>query len=153
MLYWELANGWVDIIAGGGRGPRCLSRNACRKPIGDDFPTQRAGSVDLPLRDGRVPKWLGGRMTRVGAVITEAIVQQYGREEILRRLACPFWFQSFGAVMGMDWHSSGITTAWSCGLLGMTSPRALRDRSSQRLGSRSRLIIIGMDGTSEAARR
>lgn len=92
-------------------------------------------------------------MTRVGAVITEAIVQQYGREEILRRLACPFWFQSFGAVMGMDWHSSGITTAWSCGLLGMTSPRVLCDRSSQRLGSRSRFIIIGMDGTSEAARR
>lgn len=58
-----------------------------------------------------MPKWLGDRMTRLGAVITEAIVQHYGRDEFLRRLASPFWFQSFGAVMGMDWHSSGITTS------------------------------------------
>ena len=58
-----------------------------------------------------MPKWLGERMTRLGAVITEAIVLEYGRDEMLRRLAHPFWFQSFGAVMGMDWHSSGITTS------------------------------------------
>jgi hypothetical protein len=50
-------------------------------------------------------------MTRLGAVITQAIVLHYGRDEMLRRLAHPFWFQSFGAVMGMDWHSSGITTS------------------------------------------
>ncbi|AYG63865.1 DUF763 domain-containing protein [Rhizobium jaguaris] len=72
---------------------------------------QRAGNADLPLHGGRVPKWLGDRMTRLGAVITEAVVQHYGRDELLRRLASPFWFQSFGAVMGMDWHSSGITTS------------------------------------------
>ncbi len=50
-------------------------------------------------------------MTRLGAVIAEAIVHHYGRDEFLRRLAHPFWFQSFGSVMGMDWHSSGITTS------------------------------------------
>src|SRR5271157_1585185 len=72
---------------------------------------RRGGSADLPLHGGRVPKWLGERMARLGAVITEAIVHHYGREEFLRRLAHPFWFQSFGAVMGMDWHSSGITTS------------------------------------------
>jgi hypothetical protein len=72
---------------------------------------RRAGSADLPLHGGRVPKWLGDRMTRLGAVISEAIVIEYGRDELLRRLAHPFWFQSFGAVMGMDWHSSGITTS------------------------------------------
>jgi uncharacterized protein len=71
----------------------------------------RAGSADLPLHGGRVPKWLSDRMTRLGTVITEAIVLEYGRDEVLRRLAHPFWFQSFGAVMGMDWHSSGITTS------------------------------------------
>src|ERR1700726_4949039 len=71
----------------------------------------RAGSADLPLHGGRVPKWLGDRMTRLGAVITQAIVLEYGRDELLRRLAHPFWFQAFGAVMGMDWHSSGITTS------------------------------------------
>ena len=50
-------------------------------------------------------------MTRLGAVLAQAIVYHYGRDEFLRRLANPFWFQSFGAVMGMDWHSSGITTS------------------------------------------
>jgi hypothetical protein len=72
---------------------------------------RRAGSADLPLHGGAVPKWLAERMTRLGTVISEAIVHHYGRDELLRRLAHPFWFQSFGAVMGMDWHSSGITTS------------------------------------------
>jgi hypothetical protein len=73
--------------------------------------TRRSGSADLPLHGGRVPRWLADRMTRLGAVMCEAIVLEYGRDELLRRLAHPFWFQSFGAVMGMDWHSSGITTS------------------------------------------
>src|SRR6188474_3401258 len=73
--------------------------------------THRTGSADLPLHSGSVPHWLGSRMARLGAVITQAIVHGYGRDEFLRRLAQPFWFQSFGAVMGMDWHSSGITTS------------------------------------------
>jgi uncharacterized protein len=73
--------------------------------------TRRSGSADLPLHNGRVPPWLGERMARLGAVVTEAIVHHYGRDEFLRRIAHPFWFQSFGAVMGMDWHSSGITTS------------------------------------------
>ncbi len=73
--------------------------------------SRRTGSADLPLHGGRVPAWLGQRMTRLGAVLCEAIVHHYGRDELLRRLAHPFWFQSFGAVMGMDWHSSGITTS------------------------------------------
>jgi uncharacterized protein len=72
---------------------------------------RRSGSADLPLHGGHVPKWLADRMTRLGAVLTEAIVHHYGRDEFLRRIAHPFWFQSFGAVMGMDWHSSGITTS------------------------------------------
>ncbi len=73
--------------------------------------TRRAGSADLPLHNGRVPAWLGQRMARLGAVIAQTIVHHYGRDEFLRRLSHPFWFQSFGAVMGMDWHSSGITTS------------------------------------------
>ena len=73
--------------------------------------TRRSGSADLPLHNGYVPKWLADRMTRLGAVIAQAIVHHYGRDEFLRRLSHPFWFQSFGAVMGMDWHSSGITTS------------------------------------------
>lgn len=73
--------------------------------------SRRSGSADLPLHGGRVPAWLGRRMTTLGAVISQTIVHHYGRDELLRRLAHPFWFQSFGAVMGMDWHSSGITTS------------------------------------------
>lgn len=72
---------------------------------------QRTGSADLPLHSGQVPHWLAARMARLGRVVVEAIVHHYGRDEFLRRLAHPFWFQSFGAVMGMDWHSSGITTS------------------------------------------
>src|SRR5438270_13961997 len=72
---------------------------------------RRTGSADLPLHGGRVPGWLAQRMASVGAVITQAVVHHYGRDEFLRRLSHPFWFQSFGAVMGMDWHSSGITTS------------------------------------------
>jgi len=72
---------------------------------------RRTGSADLPLHSGRVPAWLGTRMTSLGAIITQAIVHHYGRDEFLSRLAHPYWFQSFGAVMGMDWHSSGITTS------------------------------------------
>jgi hypothetical protein len=72
---------------------------------------QRSGSANLPLHGGRVPTWLAVRMAALGRVIVEAIVQHYDRRELLHRLADPFWFQSFGAVMGMDWHSSGITTS------------------------------------------
>src|SRR5689334_13596889 len=72
---------------------------------------RRTGSADLPLHSGRVPAWLGTRMASLGAIITQAIEHHYGRDEYLARLAHPYWFQSFGAVMGMDWHSSGITTS------------------------------------------
>ncbi len=72
---------------------------------------KKSGSADLPLHYGYVPKWLAERMARLGFAITESIITEYGKEEMLRRLSDPFWFQSFGAVMGMDWHSSGITTS------------------------------------------
>lgn len=73
--------------------------------------TTRSGHADLPLHSGRVPAWLATRMAALGRVIAEAIVHHYGTDELLRRLSHPFWFQSFGSVMGMDWHSSGITTS------------------------------------------
>ena len=72
---------------------------------------RRAGFADLPLHGEHVPAWLALRMARLGRLISEAIVHNYGSSELLSRLAHPFWFQSFGAVMGMDWHSSGITTS------------------------------------------
>jgi hypothetical protein len=77
---------------------------------------RRTGSADLPLHSGRVPPWLAQRMAALGRTIAEAIIYHYGRDEFLRRLAHPFWFQAFGAVMGMDWHSSGITSSVMAGL-------------------------------------
>ncbi|MBX6378470.1 MAG: DUF763 domain-containing protein, partial [Clostridia bacterium] len=70
----------------------------------------RKGMADLPLHDGRCPPWLFDRMRRLGAAVVEAIVLDYGTEEVLRRLADPFWFQALGCVLGFDWHSSGVTT-------------------------------------------
>ena len=72
---------------------------------------KRSGSADLPLHYGFVPRWLSERMAKLGLAITESIIADYGKTEVLRRLSDPFWFQSLGAVMGMDWHSSGITTS------------------------------------------
>jgi hypothetical protein len=72
---------------------------------------KRAGFADLPLHGGRVPAWLADRMTKLGTAISEAIIYHHGVPELLSRLSDPFWFQAFGSVMGMDWHSSGITTS------------------------------------------
>ncbi|HMI52664.1 MAG TPA: DUF763 domain-containing protein [Candidatus Saccharimonadales bacterium] len=72
---------------------------------------KRSGTADLPLHGGRVPAWLASRMTLLGTAIAEHIILNYGPTEFLTRLSDPFWFQAFGCVMGMDWHSSGITTS------------------------------------------
>ena len=72
---------------------------------------KRSGHADLPLHYGAVPPWLAQRMEKLGTGIVEAILRDYGRSELLTRLSDPFWFQAFGSVMGMDWHSSGITTS------------------------------------------
>src|SRR6476469_3608930 len=72
---------------------------------------KRSGVADLPLHGGRVPPWLAERKTKLGTAMTEAIVYDYGTSAFLSRLSDPFWFQAFGSVMGMDWHSSGITTS------------------------------------------
>lgn len=71
----------------------------------------KRGYADLPLHYGTVPPWLAQRMCMLGGAIVEAIVIEYGRQALLQRLSDPFWFQSLGCVLGMDWHSSGITTS------------------------------------------
>src|SRR5436189_6391596 len=85
---------------------------------------KRSGIADLPLHGGRVPAWLAQRMTRLGTAMTEAIVYDYGTSAFLSRLSDPFWFQAFGTVMGMDWHSSGITTSVMGALKRGLNPRA-----------------------------
>lgn len=85
---------------------------------------KRSGVADLPLHGGRVPQWLAERMTALGTAITETIIHDYGTSAFLSRLSDPFWFQALGAVMGMDWHSSGITTSVMGALKRGLAPRA-----------------------------
>jgi hypothetical protein len=72
---------------------------------------KRSGIADLPLHGGRVPSWLATRMVTLGTAIAESVLHHHGRPALLSRLSDPFWFQALGSVMGMDWHSSGITTS------------------------------------------
>ena len=85
---------------------------------------RRSGHADLPLHGGRVPVWLADRMTRLGTAIAESVLLHYGPSELLSRLSDPFWFQALGSVMGMDWHSSGITTSVVGALKRGLNPRA-----------------------------
>src|ERR1700734_471945 len=85
---------------------------------------RRSGRADLPLHGGRGPAWLADRMTRLGTAISESIVLHYGPSELGPRLSDPFWFQALGSVMGMDWHSSGITTSVVGALKRGLAPRA-----------------------------
>lgn len=84
----------------------------------------RTGHADLPLHRGYVPRWLSQRMTVLGTLIIESLVHNYGKQEVLRHVCDPLWFQSFGAVLGMDWHSSGITTSVMAALKRGVNPRA-----------------------------
>ena len=102
------------------------------------FAGMKRGSADLPLHYGTVPPWLAQRMMLLGGAIVEAIVMEYGRTELLPRLSAPFWFQSLGCVLGMDWHSSGITTSVMNAL-----KKAINKRSSE-LG----IYVCGVRGKS-----
>jgi uncharacterized protein len=118
---------------------------------------QRSGTADLPLHGGRVPPWLAERMTQLGTAIAEHIVVSYGPSELLTRLSDPFWFQAFGCVMGMDWHSSGITTSVMGALKRGLNPRSSelgvtvcggRGRHSTRTPVELRVFSdrVGLDG-------
>ena len=85
---------------------------------------KRSGTADLPLHGGRVPAWLATRMTALGTAISESVIHHYGASALLSRLSDPFWFQAMGSVMGMDWHSSGITTSVLGALKRGLNPRA-----------------------------
>ncbi len=77
---------------------------------------KRSGVADLPLHGGKAPRWLFSRMVKLAGGITEVVLEEYGAEELLRRLSDPYWFQGFACVLGFDWHSSGTTTT-ACGAL------------------------------------
>jgi hypothetical protein len=118
---------------------------------------KRSGVADLPLHGGHVPAWLADRMTQLGAAIVESILLHYGHSAFLSRLSDPYWFQALGSVMGMDWHSSGITTSVVGALKRGLNPRAEelglyvcggRGRHSRNTPAELRAIaeIRGLDG-------
>ena len=84
---------------------------------------QQRRYADLPLHYGQVPQWLAQRMSALGGAIVEAIVIDYGKEAVLQKLSDPFWFQAMGCVLGMDWHSSGVTTSVMGALKKSLNPR------------------------------
>ncbi len=119
---------------------------------------KRSGYADLPLHTGTVPKWLADRMMRLGTQIIEALVMNYGKKEVLVRLSDPLWFQSLGCVLGMDWHSSGITTSVMYALKRGLNRRARelgiavcggRGKYSRRTPDELKILadMTGMDGT------
>lgn len=122
---------------------------------------KRSGFADLPLHGGRVPPWLASRMTTLGTAISESIILHYGQSELLTRLSDPFWFQAFGSVLGMDWHSSGITTSVLGALKRGINPRSHelgiyicggRGRQSRKTPDELRDVAFrtGLDGESLA---
>ena len=98
--------------------------NSISAPDCDNGNVKRSGIADLPLHGGRVPAWLAERMAQLGTAIVESILLHYGHSAFLSRLSDPYWFQALGAVMGMDWHSSGITTSVIGALKRGLNPRA-----------------------------
>lgn len=120
---------------------------------------KRSGVADLPLHGGRVPGWLAERMTKLGTAISESVIYNYGPSQLLTRLSDPFWFQALGCVMGMDWHSSGITTSVLGALKRGLNPRAHelgtyvcggRGKHSRKTPDELRRVaeIRGLDGES-----
>jgi uncharacterized protein len=107
---------------------------------------RHTGFAHLPLHPGRAPAWLFGRMTRLAREITAHVVADHGADEMLRRLADPFWFQAFGCVLGFDWHSSGVTTtvtgALKEGIKGMEHELGFFAQGGKGLASRKTPVQI-----------
>src|SRR6187399_52456 len=111
-------------IANAGSDTTVKAITGCNAPAGIIEPTaiisdvtmSRTGFAHLPLHGGKAPRYLFDRMVPLSREIVLFIVSEFGREEVLRRLSDPYWFQAFGCVLGFDWHSSGLTTT-VCGAL------------------------------------
>jgi len=74
------------------------------------------GIATFTLDFGKCPKWLFERMTRLGREVIRVIIEEYGPDEFIRRIADPAWFQSLGTVLAFDWNASGLTTVLTAAL-------------------------------------
>ncbi|RLI88452.1 MAG: DUF763 domain-containing protein [Candidatus Altiarchaeales archaeon] len=110
---------------------------------------KRTGTVELPLHGGKAPRWLFDRMVKLSSAITDVIIYEYGREEFLRRISDPYWFQAFSCVLGFDWHSSGTTTT-TCGALKMAiDPEETGIKIAGGKGSASRRTTLEIEKTAD----
>ncbi len=119
---------------------------------------KQSGSADLALMGGGIPPWLFERMKKLSLAIVESILTEYGHQAFLAKLSDPFWFQSFGAVIGMDWNSSGVTTAVTRALKDSINPHAQElglyvcgGKGKQSMRTPVELVSVGektgLDGT------
>jgi uncharacterized protein len=111
---------------------------------------KKAGTADLALMGGSIPYWLFDRMTKLSLPIVESIILEYGKQEFLRKLSDPFWFQSFGSVIGMDWNSSGVTTAVMSALKKSLNPHSKElgiyvcgGKGKDSLQTPNELVVVG----------
>lgn len=122
---------------------------------------KRAGTADLRLSGGGIPPWLFSRMKQLCLPIIESIIQEYGHKHLLSKLASPYWFQSFGAVIGMDWNSSGVTTAIMAAMKASLNPHSKEfglyicgGKGKESLKTPNELLrigdITGLDGSTLA---
>jgi uncharacterized protein len=74
------------------------------------------GIATFTLDTGHCPPWLFERMVKLGREMIFVLVDEYGPDEVIKRLADPAWFQSLGTVLAFDWNASGLTTILTAAL-------------------------------------
>lgn len=88
----------------------------------------KRGVATFTLDTGTCPPWLFERMVKLGRSMTDVLIEEYGPDEYIKRIADPVWFQSLGTVLAFDWNASGLTTILTAAL-----KEAIRGRE-QELG-------------------
>lgn len=76
----------------------------------------KRGLATFTLDTGICPPWLFQRMVSLGRSMTEVLIDEYGPDEYIKRIADPVWFQSLGTVLAFDWNASGLTTILTAAL-------------------------------------
>ncbi|OYT33114.1 hypothetical protein B6U96_17410 [Archaeoglobales archaeon ex4484_92] len=98
----------------------------------------RRGIAELPLHGGHVPRWLALRMKRLADLVIKLLVDEYGTQGVLERLADPVWFQALNNLIGMDWDSSGSTTVTAGMVKEVLSKEDLGIKAAGGKGAKSR---------------
>ena len=104
-----------------------------------------SGVANLPLHPGKAPRWLFQRMEKLDGAVSEIMVDEVGRTEVIDRVSDPFWFQAFSCVLGFDWHSSWTTTVTGGALKQALSDEHTRIASLEAENARLLGILKGYE--------